>query len=121
MNKLALLLLAAVSVVATAAPAAAQGYGGGYRDEPPPHFRPPYRDPEEHARWKSRRGYHDGFFGGPVGGGWNTFNGCPPGFTVQDGICKPYLGGYGGGWNTWNGCPPDYTIQGGRCLPYRGP
>jgi hypothetical protein len=26
----------------------------------------------------------------------------------------------GGGWNTWNGCPPDYTIQGGVCRPYRG-
>jgi hypothetical protein len=23
------------------------------------------------------------------------------------------------GWNTWNGCPPDWTIQGGRCAPYR--
>jgi hypothetical protein len=28
---------------------------------------------------------------------------------------------YGGGWNTWNGCPPDYTIQGGVCKPYIGP
>lgn len=24
---------------------------------------------------------------------------------------------YGGG--TWNGCPPDWTIQGGVCKPYR--
>ena len=23
-------------------------------------------------------------------------------------------------WNTWNGCPPNYTIQDGRCKPYRG-
>ena len=23
---------------------------------------------------------------------WNTWNGCPPGFTVQDGVCKPYRG-----------------------------
>ncbi len=26
---------------------------------------------------------------------------------------------YGGG--TWNGCPPDWTNQGGVCKPYRGP
>ena len=24
-----------------------------------------------------------------------------------------------GGWNTWNGCRPGWTIQGGRCAPYR--
>ena len=29
-------------------------------------------------------------------------------------------GYYGGGWNTWNGCPPRYTIQDGVCKPYRG-
>ena len=29
--------------------------------------------------------------------------------------------GGGGGWNTYNGCPPGYTIQGGNCAPYRGP
>jgi hypothetical protein len=27
---------------------------------------------------------------------------------------------YGGGFNTWNGCPPNYTIQDGVCKPYRG-
>ena len=32
-----------------------------------------------------------------------------------------YGGGYGGGWPTWNGCPPGYTVQGGNCAPYRGP
>ncbi len=25
----------------------------------------------------------------------------------------------GAGWGTWNGCPPDWTIQGGVCKPYR--
>jgi hypothetical protein len=24
-----------------------------------------------------------------------------------------------GGWNTWNGCRPGWTRQGGRCAPYR--
>ena len=30
---------------------------------------------------------------------------------------------YGGGrgWNSWNGCPRGWTIQGGNCAPYRGP
>ena len=23
---------------------------------------------------------------------WRTFNGCPPNFTVQNGLCKPYRG-----------------------------
>jgi len=26
---------------------------------------------------------------------------------------------YGGGFGTWNGCPPDWTVQGGVCKPYR--
>jgi len=28
---------------------------------------------------------------------------------------------YGGGWNTFNGCRPGWTIQGGNCAPYKGP
>jgi len=32
-----------------------------------------------------------------------------------------YGPGYGyGGWNTWNGCPPNFTVQDGVCKPYRG-
>jgi hypothetical protein len=27
----------------------------------------------------------------------------------------------GGGWRTWNGRRPGWTIQGGNCAPYRGP
>jgi hypothetical protein len=30
---------------------------------------------------------------------------------------RHYYYNYGGG--TWNGCPPDWTIQGGVCKPYR--
>ncbi len=26
---------------------------------------------------------------------------------------------YYGGRGTWNGCPPDWTVQGGVCKPYR--
>jgi len=33
------------------------------------------------------------------GGGWNTWNGCRPGWTIQGGVCKPYQGPvYGQGW-----------------------
>jgi hypothetical protein len=32
-----------------------------------------------------------------------------------------YYNYYGGGGGTWNGCPPDWTIQGGVCKPYQGP
>jgi hypothetical protein len=36
--------------------------------------------------------YYD-YYRGPVGGGgWNTWNGCPPNYTIQDGVCKPYRG-----------------------------
>jgi hypothetical protein len=54
------------------------------------------------------------------GYGYPIWNGCPPNWTIQGGICKPYQGPVGGGWRTWNGCPPHYTIQGGVCKPYRG-
>lgn len=26
---------------------------------------------------------------------------------------------YSGEWRTWNGCPPSWTVQGGVCKPYR--
>lgn len=55
----------------------------------------------------------------PYGYGHPTYNGCPPGYTIQGGNCAPYQG-HGGGWNTYNGCPPGYTIQGGACKPYQG-
>src|SRR5262249_29915935 len=55
------------------------------------------------------------------GDGWRTWNGCPPGYTVQGGNCAPYRGPGGGGWRSWNGCPPGYTVQGGNCAPYQGP
>jgi hypothetical protein len=32
---------------------------------------------------------------------------------------RHYYNYYGGGYRTWNGCPPDWTIQGGVCKPYR--
>jgi hypothetical protein len=76
----------------------------GY-DYPPPDYGYDYPPP----------GYGYGY---PYG--YRTWNGCPPGYTVQGGNCAPYQGAVGGGWRTWNGCPPGYTIQGGQCQPYRG-
>jgi hypothetical protein len=40
--------------------------------------------------------YYDYYGGGS--GGWNTFNGCPPNWTIQGGVCKPYRGPSGYGW-----------------------
>ena len=34
----------------------------------------------------------------PPGYGYRTWNGCPPNWTVQGGVCKPYQGPVGGGW-----------------------
>ena len=36
----------------------------------------------------------------PLAGGWRSWNGCPPGYTVQGGNCAPYQGPVGGGWRT---------------------
>jgi hypothetical protein len=43
-----------------------------------------------------------------------------PGVHVRVGhpYHRHYYDYYGGG-GTWNGCPPDWTIQGGVCKPYR--
>jgi hypothetical protein len=47
-------------------------YGGGYYGGPPPPPPP---------------GYYGGGYYRP-----RNWNGCPRGFTVQDGVCKPYRG-----------------------------
>ncbi|HZP79724.1 MAG TPA: hypothetical protein VFB45_26560 [Pseudolabrys sp.] len=46
--------------------------------------------------------YYDNYYGGGYGaydyagprrgGGYYTYNGCQPGFTIQSGVCKPYRG-----------------------------
>ena len=36
--------------------------------------------------------YYDYYPGPAYGGGYNTWNGCPPYYTIQDGVCKPYRG-----------------------------
>ena len=39
------------------------------------------------------------------GGGFGTYNGCRPGWTVQGGVCKPYR--YGP-WDIYGGRQSDY-------------
>jgi hypothetical protein len=35
-------------------------------------------------------GHHRHYYDRYAGGGWNTYNGCPPGYTIQGGNCAPY-------------------------------
>jgi hypothetical protein len=65
---------------------------------------------------------YGGYYGRPAPYGYPppTWNGCPPGYTIQGGVCQPYRGPVGGGYRTWNGCPRGFTVQDGVCKPYRG-
>lgn len=64
------------------------------------HTAQPERDRPQYDYWGGRydgryRGGYDGedYVPGYVGGRrWPTWNGCPPHYTVQDGVCKPYRG-----------------------------
>jgi len=84
MKKLALILLAAVSLIGTVGLASAQ-YGGGYYG-PGPDYGERYRQRyySDDDRYYRRR-YSQGR-------GYRTWNGCPPNWTIQDGRCKPYRG-----------------------------
>ena len=78
-NRLALLALAAAALLATAGGASAQifYYGPGYG----PHIEPRYERDYDGRRYRrdDRRYYR-------------SAQRCPRGFTVQDGVCKPYRG-----------------------------
>ena len=106
MNKIVSLVLAVVALMSVAGAASAQqiyldfgpnrgygppppGYGPGY-GPPPPGYGPGYGPPPGP--------YYRSYRGGGGGGGYyrpgrfRTWNGCQPGWTVQDGLCKPYRG-----------------------------
>ena len=73
---------------------------------------------------------------------YRTWNGCPPGWTVQGGACRPYQGPTGGPPPGYYGyppppygyyrprprytctyagcCPKGFSVQDGVCKPYRG-
>ena len=67
----------------------AAGPGPRYRDYDGPRYRdydgPRYRDRQRYGE-RGERGYY------PPSGRFKTFNGCQNGWTVQDGLCKPYRG-----------------------------
>jgi hypothetical protein len=94
MQKLALIALAAAAVFGSAGVASAQGVGiyvgPGYAQyyEPRPYYRERYYDPGYDRRRYDRPRY----YGRYEGRRWNTWNGCPPRYTIQDGACKPYRG-----------------------------
>lgn len=71
------------AAIGLSAPAGAQGF---YFNAPGIHVHVghPY-----HRYYGPR--YYD-YAPGYYGGGWATYNGCRPGFTIQDGVCKPYRG-----------------------------
>jgi hypothetical protein len=48
---------------------------------------------------------------------------CPEGYTVQGGVCKPYLGPHDRPTYGYREkpCPDGYTLQSGYCKPYAGP
>jgi hypothetical protein len=50
-------------------------------------------------------GYHHRYYNYYGGGGFHTWNGCRPGWTVQGGLCKPYR--YGP-WDIYGGRQSDY-------------
>jgi hypothetical protein len=79
MTKLALLTLAAAALIATAGGASAQIFysGPGYG----PHLEPRYE-----------RGYDDRRYRRDDRRYYRSVRSCPYGYTVQDGVCKPYRG-----------------------------
>jgi hypothetical protein len=97
MKKLTVAALTTGAIISLIGPAAAQGI---YLDiGPGPGPRPYYRDYDEPRYYRGRdydepryyrgerleRGYYQP-------GRFRTWNGCQSGWTVQDGVCKPYRG-----------------------------
>ena len=82
MKKITLLALIAGAIISLEGSATAQGIYDG----------PRYRDRERFRgeRYGDRRDRGDRGYYRP--GGYKTFNGCQNGWTVQDGLCKPYRG-----------------------------
>ena len=86
MKKLAFITLAAASLVGTAGVASAQWYGGGYYYGGRPYYGDPYR---YRYYYGDDYRYYGGYY---PPGRYRTRNGCQRGWTVQDGLCKPYRG-----------------------------
>jgi hypothetical protein len=86
MKRLTVAVLTMGAIISLAGPAAAQGV---YFDlGPGPGPRPYYRDYDEPRYYRGERLERE--YNRP--GRFRTWNGCQPGWTVQDGLCKPYRG-----------------------------
>lgn len=97
MSRLLIALVALGAIVGAAGEASAQYYDPYYRSyhpppPPPPYYRPPYDGPRYRGdrledfrpAYVDRHGQMTFY---PKRGGR-----CPRGYTVQDGVCKPYRG-----------------------------
>ncbi len=96
MKKITLFALTAGAIIITAGPASSQGIylDLGPNPSPRPYYR--YRDYDE-PQYRYRERYRERY--GERGergyyrpGRFRTWNGCQGGWTVQDGLCKPYRG-----------------------------
>jgi hypothetical protein len=88
MKHVVLAALTATSLVAAVDAASAQPRIDGYYDDDQPRYRYRYReryDDDWAPGYDRRRDYRERR-------GYRTQSGCRPGFTVQDGVCKPYTG-----------------------------
>ena len=94
MRKITLLALMAGAII-SAEGASAQGVYLDFGNNPGPRYRgydgPRYRDREGYGDRRERYGDRGGR-GYYRPGQFRTFNGCQNGWTVQDGLCKPYRG-----------------------------
>src|ERR1043165_245189 len=89
MKKLVLVALAAGAVVTAGAASAQTIYysGPGYGA----HIGPRYEDPYYGPRYRPYARYEGGYYGERRS--YRSRRGaCPPHYTIQDGVCKPYRG-----------------------------
>ena len=68
------------------------GYGPQYRGYGPPQYRGDYAPPVERGPQVFVGPGRDEPRYSPPNPAFKTWNNCPPNFTVQDGLCKPYRG-----------------------------
>ena len=61
-----------------------------------------------------QRPYYRDYYGGGYGGGYGGPGYYRYGEDGGRGYSRP------GRFRTWNGCQPGFTVQDGRCKPYRG-
>lgn len=88
MKHFVLAALTATCLAAAIDAASAQPRIDGYYDDDQPRDRYRYRERYDDDRgpgYDRRRDYRERR-------GYRTQSGCRPGFTVQDGVCKPYTG-----------------------------